>query len=92
MSIAVPQWPMLKEVLRHQELMDDMMERCGVDVPDLIRKDGGQSFAEARTRCRLCLCEKGCREWLLLAGNDPCSPPDFCPNAPLFRACLNKES
>ena len=34
MPIATPQWPMFREVLRRQELMDDMMERCGVDVLD----------------------------------------------------------
>lgn len=44
MPIARPQWPMFREVLRRQELMDDMMERCGVDVLDVIRRDRGQSF------------------------------------------------
>jgi hypothetical protein len=41
MPIATARWPMFREVLRRQELMDDMMELCGVDVLDVIRKDRG---------------------------------------------------
>jgi len=44
MPIATSQWPMFSKVLRRQALMDDMIERCGVDVLDLIRKDRGQSL------------------------------------------------
>ena len=54
MPIARPQWPMFREVLRRQELMDDMMERCGVDVLDVIRKDRGQpSSRRAPRACAL---------------------------------------
>ena len=80
-----------REVLRRQELMDDMMERCGIDVLDLIRRDKEQSFAEARAKCRSCLCERTCREWLLASCGGVGSPPDFCPNALLFRACLKEQ-
>lgn len=92
MPIATPQWPMFREVLRRQELMDDMMERCGVDVLDVIREDSGQSFVEARTKCRLCSSVKICREWLLAANGELSLLPDFCPNARLFRTCLKKQS
>jgi Family of unknown function (DUF6455) len=90
MSIATFQWPNFKEVLRRQGLMDDMMERCGVDVLDVIRKDGGQSFVEARSRCRSCACVRICRDWLLVSGDAVPWPPDFCPNAGIFRAFLKK--
>jgi hypothetical protein len=90
MSIANPQWPMLREVLRRQELMDDVMERCGIDVLALIHVDRGQSFARARARCRSCLFARTCREWLLAPCGALASPPDFCPNADLFRICLKK--
>jgi len=53
MPIATPQWPMFREVLHREEFMDDMMERCGVDVLDVISKDRGQSFVEAHAKCRL---------------------------------------
>ena len=86
MPIATPRWR--REVLRHQELMDDMMARCGVDVLDVIRKDRGQSFVEARTRCRLCACAGTCRDWLLAPDVALSWPPDFCPNARFFRTCL----
>jgi len=92
MPTATPQWPMFREVLRRQELLDDMMERCGVDVLDVIRRDRGQSFAEARARCRLCTCAGTCRDWLLASDGDLSWPPDFCPNARLFRTCLKKQS
>jgi hypothetical protein len=41
MSTAEPQWPMFREVSRRQALMDDMIERCGVDVLDVINCDRG---------------------------------------------------
>ena len=89
MSTATPRWPMFSEVLRRQELLDDMMERCGVDVVQVVRSDGGRSFAEARARCRLCLSARRCGEWLLAAPRgELASPPDFCPNACLFRLHL----
>ena len=78
---------MFREVVRRQRLMDDMMKRCGVSILDVIRKDRGQSFAEARTKCRLCACET-CRDWLLAPDAALLSAPDFCPNARVFRMCL----
>jgi len=92
MPIATSQWPMFSKVLRRQELMDDMIERCGVDVLDLIRKDRGQSFAEARAKCRLCPRVGTCRQWLLSPDGELSWPPDFCPNARVFRTCLVRES
>jgi len=88
MSTAEPQWPMFREVLRRQALLDDMIERCGVDVLDVIHCDRGRSFAEARAKCRSCLSARTCREWLLATGSGPASPPDFCPNSCLFRIHL----
>jgi Family of unknown function (DUF6455) len=91
MSIATPQWPMFKEVLHRQGLMDDMMERCGVDVLDVIRKDRGQAFVEARARCRSCAWVRTCRNWLLVSEDSRSRPPDFCPNMGIFRACLKED-
>jgi hypothetical protein len=81
---------MFREVLRRQEQMDDMMERCGVDVLDVIRKDRRQSFIEARSKCRFCACVGTCRQWLLGPERELSRPPDFCPNARLFHACLKQ--
>ena len=81
MPLAAYQW----SVLRRQELMDDMMERCGVNVLDVIRRHRGQSFVDARAKCRLCSCVKICREWLLAGDGELPVPPDFCPNARFFR-------
>ncbi len=88
MEAATARWPMFKEQLRRQALMEDMMERCGVDMLDVIHTDRGRSFAEARAKCRACPVSMTCRAWLLTAGGrDIASVPAFCPNADLFRAC-----
>jgi Family of unknown function (DUF6455) len=91
MPFATSQWPMFKDVLHRQGLMDDMMERCGVDVLDVIHKDSGQSFVEARARCRSCAWVRTCRNWLLVSEGAMSRPPDFCPNAGIFRACLKND-
>jgi hypothetical protein len=72
-------------VLASQALMDEMMERCGVNVLELIRRDGAHSFTKARAKCRFCISAMACRQWLLSPG--PSLPPAFCPNAELFRGC-----
>lgn len=79
-------WPMFNQVLHRQELMDEMIERLGVDVLTAVRKDNGQAFVRARTRCRYCLHESECRQWLDSSPILPL-PPDFCPNANFFRSC-----
>jgi hypothetical protein len=58
MDTSTPSW--LKEVLRRQELMDDVMQKSGVDVLTAIRADNGQAFFEARTKCRVCPHERDC--------------------------------
>ena len=77
-------WPIFNPVRRRQELMDHMMQRLGVDVLTAIRADDGQAFVEARARCRSCLHESDCRNWLESSEGLPL-PPDFCPNANLLR-------
>lgn len=89
MSAAMPHLPAYAETLRRQALMDEMMERCSVDVVELIRSDRASSFAEARARCRLCGSVRTCRDWLLAADGE--GPPDFCPNACLFRIHLTNK-
>ena len=63
--------------------MDRMMQASGVNVLTAVRVDGGLAFIEARAKCRLCLHEGSCRDWL-----ESCeglqTPPDFCPNARFF--------
>ena len=81
-----PRWPIFNEVRRRQELMDHMMQRLGVDVLVAVRANEGQAFVEARAKCRNCLHESACRNWLESPGTLP-FPPDFCPNADFFRTC-----
>jgi hypothetical protein len=77
----------LKQVLRRQELMDSVMEKCGVDALTAIRGDNGQAFFEARAKCRDCLHESDCRNWWLESSEAERLPPNFCPNAKFFCAC-----
>jgi Family of unknown function (DUF6455) len=84
-------WPTLKQVLRRQELMDRMMRTSGVDVLTAVRVDGGLAFVEARAKCRYCLHEGACRDWLDSSEGSQ-MPPDFCPNARFFLACRREDS
>jgi hypothetical protein len=79
-------WPTLEQVLRRQRLIDQMMETCAVDALSVVRKDGGLAFLEARTKCRYCLHENACREWLRFT-TDAERAPAFCPNAEFFASC-----
>jgi Family of unknown function (DUF6455) len=79
-------WPTRDELRQRYELMDQMMETCGVDVPAAIRMDGGLAFIEARAKCRYCLHEGVCRHWL--ASEDERGPADFCPNTAFFRSVI----
>jgi hypothetical protein len=79
-------WPMFNQVRRRQELMDHMVQSLGVDVLTAIRVGDGQAFVEARARCRNCLHESECRNWLVSPETLP-FPPNFCPNANFFRSC-----
>jgi len=83
---ASTRWPTFNQVRRRQELMDEMMERLGVDVLTAVRADNGQGFVQARARCRDCLHESECRLWLDSSPILPL-PPAFCPNAKFFRSC-----
>jgi hypothetical protein len=85
MPISTRLWPMFNEVLRRHELMDGMMQKSGVDVPRAVRVDGGLAFIEARAKCRYCLHEDVCQDWLE-ASRGPQTAPVFCPNARFFHA------
>jgi hypothetical protein len=82
-------WPTFTRVLRRQQLMDCMMQSSGVDVAIAVRMDGGLAFMEARTKCRFCLHEDACANWLSSAEGQQ-EAPDFCPNAGFFFECSAK--
>jgi Family of unknown function (DUF6455) len=86
MSNSTFWWPARKQVLGRHELMDRMMELCGVDAAAAASVDGGLAFHLARTKCRFCRAEAPCRLWLA-SEDGPQVPPDFCPNAEFVRSC-----
>jgi hypothetical protein len=77
---------MLNRVLRHAELIDQMMERLGVDPAAAARLENGMAWYEARSQCIACPSERQCQEWLKRAAIAPfLGPPDFCHGSALFR-------
>ena len=78
----------LKRIRRRQELIDSVMEKCGVDVLKAVRAENGDGFFAARGKCRDCVREDDCRNWWLNASE---LPPNFCPNADFFRACKRED-
>lgn len=62
------------------------MQASGIDALMAVRLDEGQALVTARARCRQCLHESECRNWLESAAGLPL-PPDFCPNASFFQKC-----
>lgn len=66
-----------------------MMERTGVEPVQAVRKAGGMAMAQARNTCLDCLSHRECRNWLQNTEGLQ-FPPDFCPNADFFRACVRR--
>ena len=79
-------WPTFSQILHRHELMDGMMQACGVDVLTAVR--AGEPYVQARASCRDCLHEGDCRNWFL---GDSGAAPDFCPNVDFFRACKRED-
>jgi len=87
-------WPLLERVFIQSELMDRVMDKIGIPAVMAARRDQGAAILEARARCLNCHNETLCRHWLEASPALP-PPPEFCPNARLFRAlrarsCLNQ--
>jgi hypothetical protein len=86
MLAPVPHWPLFKEVLRRQELMDYTMQAYGVDVLTAVRADKGQAYLEARSMCHRCQHVSECREWLA-STRQTRGARDFCLNSEFFSRC-----
>jgi len=81
MADAPSSWPQFARALRKQALMDEMMERQGVDLVAAVR--AGEGFVKARANCRDCKDEGACRAWFLERSGEPA---EFCPNGAFFAA------
>jgi hypothetical protein len=68
--------------------MEELMRRLDVDTGKLVRLRGGDAYAEASARCLFCGTGDKCLRWLDQPQAD--TPPDFCPNLTLFRACKRR--
>jgi hypothetical protein len=86
MGIAPSRWPRFARILRRHALMDEMMEKQGVDLVAAVRT--GDGFVRARDNCRKCQSEGACRDWFLETAD---THADFCPNADFFAALKRGE-
>lgn len=81
-------FPIFNRVQTQADLMDRMMARTGADPLVAIRRDGGTSWYEARSRCIDCVADQMCRHWLDVG---PCNGrqevPAFCANRDFIKAC-----
>jgi hypothetical protein len=81
-------FPIFNHVVEQAELTDRMMARTGVDPLVAIRRDGGASWLQARSRCIECAAVSSCRKWL---DSEPCAPPQsapaFCANRSFIESC-----
>jgi hypothetical protein len=72
---------MLSRVIRQAELMDGVCARLGIDLAAAARRDLGEAWYVARSRCIACLNDARCRQWLTSPVNSSEQPPAFCANA-----------
>jgi hypothetical protein len=81
-------FPIFNRVLAQADLMERMMARTGADPLVAIRRDGGTSWHEARSRCIDCVADDLCRHWL---DTPPCNEPEdvpaFCANSAFIKTC-----
>jgi Family of unknown function (DUF6455) len=82
-------WPLMEQVRRRQRLMDRMMLTTGVNMSRVVNLDGGLTFLEARSKCRLCPDESACVHWMEDAEALEAAP-EFCPNAKFLKSCGGK--
>lgn len=77
-------FPIFERVAARAERMDEMLRHARLPPVELIRRDAGRSWYEARTRCLECSLDRACRAWLAEHATDDTSVPCFCPNARAF--------
>lgn len=78
--------PKFRQVERQASRMHEMMERLDVDAVKLVRRDQGEAYAKARTRCLNCGETEKCLRWLS-AFEEFIERPEFCPNLDVFKSC-----
>lgn len=85
-------FPIFKRIHTQAALMDRMMARTGADPLVAIRRDGGTSWYQARSRCIDCVADNLCRQWLDASSCDEQQDvPAFCANRAFIKACRTSE-
>ena len=78
--------PMVTQVERRARRMNDMIKALDVDEIALMRRNRGEAYAQARTKCLNCVCPGECLAWLD-AGGEKREAPWYCPNRDVFANC-----
>jgi hypothetical protein len=93
MSEKTDGFPLFNRILAQADLMDRMMERMDADPLVAIRRDGGATFYDARSRCIDCAADRQCRNWLDAApSTEPQVVPTFCVNSDFIKSCREEAS
>lgn len=81
-------FPLFNRVHTQADMMDRMMARTDADPLIAIRRDGGTSWYEARSRCIDCVADRLCRQWLDTGSCDERQDvPEFCANRAFIKSC-----
>ncbi|MEZ5775209.1 MAG: DUF6455 family protein [Hyphomicrobiaceae bacterium] len=83
MRLPTQSWTRFRKVETGARLMDEVMERLGIDAAASIRDSAGEEFAAARSNCASCRHAVACRRWLD-ASIVMSAPPPFCPNRDFY--------
>ncbi len=83
MRWPMQRWSQYRRVNAGAQLMDEVMERLGVDPVAAIRNTRGADFTQARSNCIDCMHARQCRRWLD-ASIILRAPPIFCANNRFF--------
>ena len=85
-------FPIFERVATQAARMHDMLRHAGVEAVDLIRREHGESWYEARTLCLECSNDRSCGTWLAAHDAGIAAVPEFCPNARLFEEVRQSRS
>jgi hypothetical protein len=81
-------FPIFNRIHTQADMMDRMMARTGANPLIAIRRDGGTSWYEARSRCIDCVADRLCRQWLDTGPSDERQEvPAFCVNRTFIKSC-----
>jgi hypothetical protein len=72
--------PSLKDLVRSQTYIYEMMQRLGIELGEGVVPHLSLAYMTAFHRWQVCPVKKACREWLECMPRSVATAPSFCPN------------